>query len=214
MISDDAVARADATGSGKGLVKGFATIDHVALINVEGTGMARPVQHEGTSVHGIGFRVFFSVALRAAPSWVSAEVPWVPKFSEGWLGKVDEVLLRVGARLIPRGVQVGVPGTVSAIFSTVRDASANVIMISQASSEHSVCFAVKQTQGEQAVAALNARFAEAIRAGRISKVEKIDNCCVLAAVGRQMASRKGVAATMFSALAKANINIRRARALH
>ncbi|KAK9826886.1 hypothetical protein WJX81_004474 [Elliptochloris bilobata] len=142
IISDDAIAQADATGSGKGLVKGFATIDHVALINVEGTGM------------------------------------------------------------------VGVPGTVSAIFSTVRDASANVIMISQASSEHSVCFAVKQAQGEQAVAALNARFADAIRAGRISKVEKIDDCCVLAAVGRQMASRKGVAATMFSALAKANINIR------
>ena len=41
-------------------------------------------------------------------------------------------------------------------------------------------------------------------------MEKIDDCCVLAAVGRQMASRKGVAATMFSALAKANINIRRA----
>lgn len=53
-----------------------------------------------------------------------------------------------------------------------------------------------------------ARFGDAIRAGRISKVEKIDNCCVLAAVGHQMASRKGVAATMFSALAKANINIR------
>jgi len=35
-----------------------------------------------------------------------------------------------------------------------------VIMISQASSEHSVCFAVKQAQGEQAVAALNARCAE------------------------------------------------------
>ena len=52
------------------------------------------------------------------------------------------------------------------------------------------------------------RFSEAIGAGRISKVEKIDDCCVLAAVGHQMASRKGVAATMFSALAKANINIR------
>ena len=58
------------------------------------------------------------------------------------------------------------------------------------------------------------RFSEAIGAGRISKVEKIDDCCVLAAVGHQMASRKGVAATMFSALAKANINIRcTARAL-
>ena len=52
------------------------------------------------------------------------------------------------------------------------------------------------------------RFVDAIRAGRISKVETIKNCCILAAVGQQMASRKGVAATMFSALAKANINIR------
>jgi hypothetical protein len=40
-ISDDAGAMADAVGSGKGLVKGFATIDNVALINVEGTGMVR-----------------------------------------------------------------------------------------------------------------------------------------------------------------------------
>ena len=55
---------------------------------------------------------------------------------------------------------------------------------------------------------LSCRFSEAIRAGRISKVEKISECCILAAVGQQMASRKGVAATMFSALAKANINIR------
>ena len=55
---------------------------------------------------------------------------------------------------------------------------------------------------------MDCRFDEAIKAGRISKVEKIDECCVLAAVGHQMASRKGVAATMFSALAKANINIR------
>ena len=58
------------------------------------------------------------------------------------------------------------------------------------------------------IMAANCRFGEAISAGRISRVEKIDNCCVLAAVGHQMASRKGVAATMFSALAKANINIR------
>ena len=52
------------------------------------------------------------------------------------------------------------------------------------------------------------RFAEAIASGRVSKVEQIPDCCILAAVGQQMASRKGVAATMFAALAKANINIR------
>ena len=44
VISDDSVGQVDAASSGKGLVKGFATIDHVALINVEGTGMVRPMQ--------------------------------------------------------------------------------------------------------------------------------------------------------------------------
>ena len=54
---------------------------------------------------------------------------------------------------------VGVPGIASAIFTTVRDANVNVIMISQASSEHSVCFAVKQDDSPRAVAALNKRYA-------------------------------------------------------
>lgn len=81
-------------------------------------------------------------------------------------------------------------------------------MISQASSEHSVCFAVKSEEADRAVGALRARFADAIAAGRISAVECIRDCAVLAAVGRLMHERKGVAATMFSALAKANVNIR------
>jgi aspartokinase/homoserine dehydrogenase 1 len=123
-------------------VKGFATIDHVALIDVEGTGM------------------------------------------------------------------VGVPGTAAAIFSTMRDAGINVIMISQASSEHSVCFAVRGVDADAAVAALSRRFRDAIDAGRISAVQAIKDCCVLAVVGQGMASNRGVAATAFSALAKANINIR------
>ncbi|KAI3427052.1 hypothetical protein D9Q98_006993 [Chlorella vulgaris] len=139
VISDDEtlVAGVDHVG-----VKGFATIDHVSLINVEGTGM------------------------------------------------------------------VGVPGTAATIFSVMRDSNVNVIMISQASSEHSVCFAVKSVDTEKALAALRKRFDEAIRAGRISAVEALRECCVLAAVGQKMASRRGVAATMFAALAKANINIR------
>ncbi|KAL6783911.1 AHD1 [Auxenochlorella protothecoides x Auxenochlorella symbiontica] len=140
MISDGSIPQAegvDLTG-----VKGFATIDGVSLVNVEGTGM------------------------------------------------------------------VGVPGTASAIFATMRDAGVNVIMISQASSEHSICFAVKAADSARAVDALRARFQEAIAAGRISCVAALDDCCVLAAVGSAMASRRGVAATMFAALAQANINVR------
>ena len=39
-------------------------------------------------------------------------------------------------------------------------------------------------------------------------MDALRDCCVLAAVGQKMASRRGMAATMFAALAKANINIR------
>jgi aspartokinase/homoserine dehydrogenase 1 len=103
---------------------------------------------------------------------------------------------------------VGVPGIASAIFSTVRDAGINVIMISQASSEQSICFAVKAADGDKAVSVLQQRFAESISAGRVSSVQGIPDCCVLAAVGQGMVAHKGVAATMMGALAKANVNIK------
>ncbi|XP_051139168.1 bifunctional aspartokinase/homoserine dehydrogenase 1, chloroplastic-like [Andrographis paniculata] len=123
-------------------VKGFATIDNLALVNVEGTGMA------------------------------------------------------------------GVPGTASAIFGAVKDVGANVIMISQASSEHSVCFAVPEKEVKFVAAALESRFRQALDAGRLSQIAVIPNCSILAAVGQKMASTPGVSATLFDALAKANINIR------
>jgi hypothetical protein len=47
-----------------------------------------------------------------------------------------------------------------------------------------------------------------LTANRVSAVERIDHCCVLAAVGQGMVQRKGVAATMMGALAKANVNIK------
>ena len=71
---------------------------------------------------------------------------------------------------------MGVPGTASAIFSTIRDAGANVIMISQASSEHSVCFAVKGEQGEQVVTALNARCAACAQKERTSLQQGKPTC--------------------------------------
>lgn len=64
------------------------------------------------------------------------------------------------------------------------------------------------SEAELAVAVLEKRFYDAIGAGRVSAVERIDNCCVLAAVGQGMVNHKGVAATMFGALAKASINIK------
>eukprot|EP00798_Chlamydomonas_sp_ICE-L_P007186 gene7186-293_t len=103
---------------------------------------------------------------------------------------------------------VGVPGIASSIFTVVRDAGINVIMISQASSEQSICFAVRGADGDQAVKALQKRFESAISAGRIHAVQKMENCCVLAVVGAGMVNHKGAAATVMSALARASVNIK------
>lgn len=102
---------------------------------------------------------------------------------------------------------VGVPGTANAVFQTVRDAGCNVVMISQASSEHSICFAVRSHEAKGAVEALNKRFEKAIAAGRINKVSVIEDCAILAAVGQNMCQTHGVSAMLFEALASATVNV-------
>ncbi|KAH7568371.1 hypothetical protein JRO89_XS07G0282800 [Xanthoceras sorbifolium] len=140
-------------------VKGFATIDNLALINVEGTGMA------------------------------------------------------------------GVPGTANAIFGAVKDVGANVIMISQASSEHSVCFAVPEKEVKAVAEALQSRFVKLSMLDVFPRcsfqinctlcldnlidiqiiVAVVPNCSILATVGQKMASTPGVSATLFNALAKLKV---------
>jgi aspartokinase/homoserine dehydrogenase 1 len=102
----------------------------------------------------------------------------------------------------------GVPGTASDIFSTVSRVGANVIMISQASSEHSICFAVPEKEAQAVARALEAKFQRALDAGRIAKIEVLQKCSILAAVGQKMASTPGVSSMLFNALAKASINVR------
>jgi bifunctional aspartokinase / homoserine dehydrogenase 1 len=78
----------------------------------------------------------------------------------------------------------------------------------QASSEHSLCFAVLSVDALRAQRVLRTQFAEAIRTGQVAEVEHIKDCAVLAAVGQRMARNRGIAATLFSALAKAGVNIK------
>ncbi len=103
---------------------------------------------------------------------------------------------------------IGVPGVAQRLFGALRDVSVSVVLISQASSEHSICFAVPDAQGELARKATERAFDAEIRAGHIQRVELLSSCSVLAAVGDEMAHVPGVAATFFGALAKAGVNVR------
>jgi aspartokinase/homoserine dehydrogenase 1 len=123
-------------------VKGFSVIEHIGLLNVEGTGM------------------------------------------------------------------LGVPGIASRLFSAMHEKGINVILISQASSEHSICFAVPDQQAELARETAKQAFFTEIYHGQISQVEVKRDCAILAAVGDSMSGTPGVAAKFFGALSHAGINIR------
>lgn len=103
---------------------------------------------------------------------------------------------------------VGVPGTASRIFGRIRDAGINVIMISQGSSEHSVCFAVKGSDARVACSVLKEEFAEYIQSKLLDDVTIVPNCTILAAVGSELSEAVGASAHMFGALSKAGVNIR------
>jgi len=123
-------------------VKGFATIDDMALLNVEGTGM------------------------------------------------------------------IGIPGVADKLFGALRAVDVSVVMISQASSEHSICFAVPLAQAELARKTVEDAFFAEMQRGQVQTIEVMKDCCILAIVGDGMIERLGVAGKFFTALGKAEVNIR------
>jgi aspartokinase/homoserine dehydrogenase 1 len=103
---------------------------------------------------------------------------------------------------------IGVPGTAQRLFGALRDEGISVVMISQGSSEHSICFAVPEATAGRAQAAVERAFFAEQHHGQIQRVEVASGCGILAVVGDGMAGRPGIAAKFFSALGKARVNIR------
>ena len=103
---------------------------------------------------------------------------------------------------------IGVPGTAERVFSALKSAGVSVVMISQGSSEHSICCVVQQAVAEKAQRLLSDAFARELSAGAIQSVSAEPGIAVLAVVGDGMAGVPGVAARLFAALGRARINVR------
>ncbi len=103
---------------------------------------------------------------------------------------------------------IGVPGTAERLFAALHRAGVSVVMITQGSSEHSICTLVRNEQRDSAVRAVEQEFASEIAAELIQGVRSSDSVCVLAAVGDGMVGAAGVAARLTGALAQADVNIR------
>lgn len=102
----------------------------------------------------------------------------------------------------------GVKLIASRLFTALGEAGISVILITQASSEYSICFAVAENEADLACQTARTAFAKELEGGQIHQVESEADCAILAAVGQEMKSQIGIAGKFFSALAKAKVNIR------
>ena len=102
---------------------------------------------------------------------------------------------------------IGVPGTAHRIFRALREADISVILISQASSEHSVCFVVPDDVAEAAATVVRDAFASELGTGQLQRVSITPECSILAVVGDRMSGRPGIAGRFLNTLGQAGINV-------
>ncbi len=105
------------------------------------------------------------------------------------------------------GGMVGIPGIASRIFAALADAGANIIMISQASSEHSVCVVLREQESEAALQYLERELEPELRSKKIQQFELIRDLEIVAIIGDNMRGRPGISGRLFSALGEDGINV-------
>jgi aspartokinase/homoserine dehydrogenase 1 len=102
---------------------------------------------------------------------------------------------------------IGVPGTADRIFRALREADVSVVLISQASSEHSICFAVPEAAADEAQRVVSRAFQTELEEGQIQRVDVTAACSIVAVVGDRMSGTPGVAGRFLNTLGRAGINV-------
>jgi len=114
----------------------------------------------------------------------------------------DVALITVGGPGI-----VGVPDVVGRTFSTTALVHANVLLISQSSSQNDICFIVAAADAKRTVKALRNEFAQDVAHEKVEHITIDPNIAIVAVVGENMQGTPGVAGRTFSALGRENVNI-------
>lgn len=103
---------------------------------------------------------------------------------------------------------VGIPGFSKRLFEALANENINVILITQSSSEHSICVAVDDTNIDKAKLAVDKAFNYEIETGKLEPLYVEKDQSILALVGDNMKSHPGIAGKMFHALGRNGVNIR------
>lgn len=114
----------------------------------------------------------------------------------------DVALISVGGPGI-----VGLPDVVGRTFSTTAELRANVLLISQSSSQNDICFIVSAGDALATVEALRKEFAQDLAHEKVEHITVDSNIAIVAVVGENMRGTPGVAGRTFNALGRENVNV-------
>ena len=103
---------------------------------------------------------------------------------------------------------VGTPGISSRLFGTLAQRNINIIIITQASSEHTITFAVSPADAEAAQQTMSNEFATEITTGKITSPVVERNLSIIAIVGENMRQTPGISGRLFIALGRNGVNVR------
>jgi aspartokinase/homoserine dehydrogenase 1 len=160
-------------------------------------------------------RTIRPVIERGIPLWVkntfNPEFPGtlIERQAQSVAGTVKAVTAIKGLSMViveGRGM-MGVPGIAARTFGAVASKGASVLMISQASSEQSICFIVPQETAQGVMSAVEHEMRDELRRGDIDRVTSMDDVVIVTAVGAGMRGTPGVAARLFGALGDNGINV-------
>lgn len=103
---------------------------------------------------------------------------------------------------------VGIPGISKRLFEALSNEKINVILITQASSEYSICVAIDEANIKKAKDAIDIEFANEIVFNKVNPCVFETSLSIVALVGENMKNHTGISGKMFSALGRNGINIR------
>jgi aspartokinase/homoserine dehydrogenase 1 len=103
---------------------------------------------------------------------------------------------------------IGVAGSSKRLFEVLSNENINVIFITQASSEHSICIGILNADADKAKSAIDKTFEIEIGQNKVDPCIVEKDLCIVALVGESMKNHQGISGKMFSTLGKNNVNIR------
>ncbi len=125
------------------------------------------------------------------------------KFNLKGISSIDDIALLT----IKGGGMVGVTGIASRLFSSLASRGINIILITQGSSEHSICLAILPKHTAEAKEVLEEEFKNEIAERKINEVIVENNLSIIAVVGEDLRQTPGITGQVFEALGKSGINI-------